>query len=366
MCSDYVVSELFFTRIVDHYSMTLFLLIIYLGHIMAATATKYTTLQQFVGKAAGEALTEKDVQKGLASTDKSVVKLARHAERRLKSPKVSKEEYSELNGSRILSSQIKMEAFSGGSVKSLINDSLPVLITDIKSFFNRFTSDTPTIGLRSNQRDFIKDVSKHAYLDIAPLTAYVPEGLSTTYLEYSKPLLESALHASGMLKSTLSDYTLFLGNLINNADSRLSVTNFTREHEKLERNRHILNGDIGDCFDKGSVRSEVSVDKVIDRNSDWEAVFNNINSAVKLIESVDRKALNKKIAESVTLLDIILKKIERDEFSGMSPEGINNLSMGAYQMASELEFFSITYYRILALATSVDNTLIHYNKVMKK
>lgn len=272
----------------------------------------------------------------------------------------------ELNRIRILSSQIKMEAFVGGDINTLLNESLPVLVEDVKSFFNRFTPITPSISLTSNENTFLKYVSKHAFLDIAPLSAYVPEGLECTYKEYSHPLTESVLHASNIINDVLSEYTVFLSHLISSKDVKLSITSFNKKYENLEKTRLVLNHELGKCFKLGSTKSEVSIGDVVYRNSEWKEVIDLTRSCTQTIESVDRKILNKKIAESVTLLNIILKKISNNELNGMSPEGINNLSTGAYQVAAELEFFSITYYRVLAFVNSIDKTIDHFNKIIKE
>ena len=326
--------------------------------------SKYTSLNQFLGKAAGETLTEKDIQKGLNSNDPHVVKMAKNAEKALnRKSKVSKEDLTELNAARILSAQIGMEAFAGGDISILLTDSFPTLVHDIKNFFSRFVPNAPGVALNFNEYDFIKRVNKHNYLDISPLTAYVPEGLDVTYLKYSNELMLSAIHASGVLNGIMSKYTVFLSQLINSNDVKLSTLSFSNEHVGLTTAREKLNDDIGKCFKHGSTKAETTLGKVTERNSDWKEVLDKSQAIIKLINSVDRSALNKKIHESVTYLNIILNKIERHELNNSSPEVVNNLSSGAYQVASELEFFSITYYRILAFVNSIENTVTHFNKV---
>ena len=328
--------------------------------------SKYVSFQQFLGKAAGETINEKDIQKGLASTDPHVVKMAKNAEKVLnRKNKISKEEFSELNSTRILSAQITMEAFAATDLTALITDSLPILANDIKEYFNRFVPNQPGVIIEFSESKFIKDVNKHIYTDISPLTAYVPEGLNVTYLKYAEKLLPAAIHASKVLDDVMSHYTIFLAGLINNKDSKLNTISFNKIHEKLTSERNELNSELGKCFKNNSVKAEVTLGDVVDRNSDWKYVIDTTNELMKLINSVNRNTLNKKIKESVTYLDIILDKIERKEMNNTSPEVVDNLSTGAYQVASELEFFSIVYYRILTYVNCVNNTVEHFNKVLK-
>lgn len=270
----------------------------------------------------------------------------------------------DLNNMRIQSKQVSLEAFSGGDIKSLLTNTFPGIVEDVKSFFNKFSPNEPGIGLTSNEYAFIKDLSKHSYLDISPLTAYVPEGLDVTYLEYSEVLLGVVDHSVNIL-SILGEYSAFISQLINNNDGKLSTSPLLRQGD-LEKARAKLNSELGKCFKHGSTKAEVNIGTVIKRNADWEHVFKNTAGLSKLINSVDRKFLNKKIQECATLLDVVIEKSKRGELEGMSPQALSNLSSGVYQVASELEFFSITYFRVLAFTTSVDRTIKHFEEVFDK
>jgi len=329
--------------------------------------SKYASFHQFLGKASGEALTEKDIQRGLNSSDPEIVKMANAAAKYVHAKKkVAKEEYAELNSARIMTTSMVMEAFAGGDIIAMLNDSLPILVTDIKSFFNRFLPDQIGIAMTFNEAAFIKDISKHSYLDISPLAAFVPEGLNTTYLKYSVVLEAAAAHASVVIIGAINEYSVYLAQLISNNDMKLSTKSFSRNHEVAEKQRITFNEEIGKCFKHGSTVAETNIGNVIDRNADWQHVFNYAETILKMVNSVDRKALNKKIAECSHYLDIILEKVKRNEFEGMTPEAIQNLSSGAYSMACDLEFFSTIYYRALALITSINNTVNHYEKVLMK
>ena len=327
--------------------------------------SKHTSLQAFLGKAAGEKLTEKDIQKGLSSTDANVVRMAKNAARTL-NKKVAKEDYGDLNGMRIQVAQVGMEAFAGANIAKLMTDTLPSLVTDVKMFFGRFNPNELGITLKINEREFIKEINKHSYLDISPLAAFVPEGLDVPYLQYTIVLEGAAMHISNILTGVMNSYSVFLGQLISNPDAALSTVSFNKDHESLEKSRLQLNMELGACFKNGSTKTEVSIKDVVDRNSDWAEVIKSANTIMELVNSVNRNVLNKKINECSEYLDIILEKIKRDELKNLSPEGIKNLSLGAYNIASELEFYSAIYYKALAYITSIEQTTEHFEKVFKR
>jgi hypothetical protein len=321
---------------------------------------------EWLGKKKDAEITEADVAKGLKSADKKVQAMAKVAEKKLNNAKkkiAAESEFTDLNSLRISSARISLEAFSGGDTASLLTGVFPGIVDDVKSFFSQFMPSAPGLTLGFNEHDFIKSISKHSYMDIMPLAAFVPEGMDTTYLKYSKELMRASEHAAEVI-NVLNRYSLFLGQLINNSDAKLSSTKMS-DYKGLEIERLKLNEELGKCFKHGSTQAETTIGKVIDRNSDWPKVFEETNVIMKLMNNVNRDTLNKKIKECVELLDIILAKVKRNEFQGMSPQGISNLSEGAYMIASELEFFAAVYYKAIGLSTSVERTIQHYKGIFK-
>jgi hypothetical protein len=62
---------------------------------------------------------------------------------------------------------------------------------------------------------------------------------------------------------------------------------------------------------------------------------------------------------------MIIDKIQKNEIEHVSPEVTQNLAFGAYEVAREIEFFSVVYYKVLALTTSVDATTVKVNNFIK-
>ena len=54
------------------------------------------------------------------------------------------------------------------------------------------------------------------------------------------------------------------------------------------------------------------------------------------------------------MLDLIEKKISRQELEGVTPQIVTELSEGAYQMASQLEMYSTVWYKVQNFVTAVN------------
>lgn len=268
--------------------------------------------------------------------------------------------------------RVALEAGLVQDLQGLIRNVFPDIKAELTGFFQRFMPDEKGIALTSRQNDFLREITKHPYLDIAPLGAFVPEGLNVNYLDYLEVLTPAVIHAVGEHAKegelsggvgAINDYVSYLGALINIHDHQRSTKDFEREVKVREAERTTLNKELGKCFKLGSTRTDVSVGQVVSRNNDWEKVFHQSDALVKAVNSVDRKVLNKKIAECTSLLDIIQKKIERQEFDTVSPETVKNLAGLAYNMAAELEFYVAIYYKVAALAEAINRTVQHFENV---
>lgn len=271
----------------------------------------------------------------------------------------------QLNQLRIDRDRIAIEAFSGADVKTLLFTTFPSMVKELIGFTDQFQPDAPAIVMTSRQAEFVKEISKHPYLEISAFAAFTPEGLNVTYHKYSSELLLAVMHASRILAGGMTAYSTFLAQLVTNTEQKFSSVSFDKAYKDLAQERNKLNTAIGDCFKRGSTKTESTLGDVIDRNGDWQHVFHNGDNMTKLINSVDRKALNKKINECKELLEVIIKKIDRNEFDSMSPQVIKNLSDGAFQIASELEFYAVVYYRVLAFTNAVNRTVTHCQQILK-
>lgn len=258
-------------------------------------------------------------------------------------------------------------AASSSSLGELVQSIFPSIVSELTGFINRFNPLEKGIHLTHFSHTFMREIVKHNYMDITALMAYKPEGLSVPYLDYTEALLPSVDHSSQIINKVLGPYSTLLSQLITNPENQLSAHNqLTTMFSKYESDRSEMNNIIGKCFDKGSTQSETTYGNVVARNADWQKVFVNIDNMLKKINFVDRKALNKKVNECDELLHLLVEKIKKDQYKDISSEMVMNLSNGAYCVASELEMYSITYYRVLALSETVNHTVENVNRLLNK
>ncbi|MNU19586.1 hypothetical protein D3C71_78170 [compost metagenome] len=258
---------------------------------------------------------------------------------------------------------VALEAFTTPDVVGLLKRVFPSIKEEFGSFMARFSPNEQGLSLTGGQKVFLHDLGKHNYADVLALSAWTPEGLKVTYLEYAMVLDSAVAKASHLMDNVLVPYSAYLAQLVTNLDAKYSSENITLNYKAMAQDRDVMNAALGKCFVPGSSKAVATIGQVIKRNADWPAVFTTTDALVQTMNKIDRAALKKKIAECTDLLDRIAGKIKREEFEGVSPSVLQNLSDGAFQVASELEFYSVTYYKVLALTEAVNRTVKHFGEV---
>jgi hypothetical protein len=217
------------------------------------------------------------------------------------------------------------------------------------------TSAQATPFTKENKK-FLDLVNNIPFTEVRQLRAYKPEGMNCTYLTMLDALLESSEYAKGLYAHVVSPYSLYLASFLSNADTALSAESKRFEYSKLEEARDKRIEKFTSLYKADSYKTETAVGEVVQRNSDWSDVILKQKAVIDNFQSVDRNALKKEIDHCVNYLALIADNIKRNG-AKTRPEAAERLSLGAYQVAKEMEYFSNTYYRALGLSSAIDNTV---------
>lgn len=252
---------------------------------------------------------------------------------------------------------LAMEAFTLTDLQASLKRIFPSMIEGLKSFIGMFNSEQPALEVKKDQRAFLSKIGNSSYMDLMPIPCYVPEGLSENLVKYSAELLNHVKHSEEIMNKVLAPISTYTALLIGSKDRKFDTVGIVREMKKRETERNALLKSITDMYTAGSTNTAAKYSDLVGRNSDWDQVFRNLNEATKRINSVNRKEVNAKIAECVELFEVVQNKVAREELEGVSPEVTESLGEAVFQAAKELEYYSVTYYRVLALATAIEDSI---------
>ncbi len=271
----------------------------------------------------------------------------------------------DLTSLSIQSRKVALEAFAVSDVTGLLARVYPAINSTFTGLLGKFASDDPYKGLTGKQQDFMRLLTNHPYMDIRPLRVYTPEGLNSHYAAYSKTLLASAQYASKVLQDSLNPYSTFLSKILTNTGDRIGTQLFDADYAAMQKRREGLTADMSKCFKPGSTKTESTLGDVVGRNADWADLFKDADSITSFITSVDRKVLNRKVEDCVALVNKLQEQIKAGTFGDVSPQVVKNLAEGAYQIASELEFFALVYYRVLVFNECLNSSIAYITKTLQ-
>lgn len=260
---------------------------------------------------------------------------------------------------------VSQESFSMHGIVRSLQELLPAIQKNFHGFIQGFSKSEPAVQLKGNEREFMKQLEGRVYLNMAPMLAYVPEGLQVSYMEYLSVLKEAVMHCHANTQKILNDYSVYLAQIITNRQLKVSCMPHDSVYAKMEKERKMLSERLAACFRTGSSKAETTYGDVVSRNTEWLDVFKMLEMVDHAINTIRRDDLHKKAEECDRQLAIIIKQIRNDEFAGAGPEVVNNLSNGAYQAGAELEFFAAVYFRTVTINQAIGDTITKVGQILK-
>lgn len=218
------------------------------------------------------------------------------------------------------------------------------------------------VPLDKYQKAFLSEIESVPYTELRELRAFVPEGVSVTYLEYLKTLVPVTTYLKDIQRDVTSPYLFLLAQMVSDVNANISTKSEQATYEKLKSVRDEAYASLAKLYEKNSYKAVTKVGSVVERNADWKDVFTQLKSCVINVESVNRESIARQVKQCTDYLEIIYQNLSKDNAKSTSQEAAQNLAAGAYEVAQQLQFFSTTYYRVLALNGSVKNTIEHIQK----
>ena len=212
---------------------------------------------------------------------------------------------------------------------------------------------------------FLEHLKKINYLEMRELKAYVPAGLEVSYIEYIEALKPVVASLQRIVADVLNPYAHFLAGVVSDKRAALATDFFSFNHKEIETKRKEAYASISKCFSSTNNQETTTIAKVVGRNSDWPDIFKEVKALTTALKSVNRSTVMHLTKQCEDYLSIIHDNLHSNKLDKVTPEVANTLAQGAYQVASELEHFSIVYYRVLSLEGCISNTVDKVNSVLE-
>ena len=263
---------------------------------------------------------------------------------------------------------ISLEASTPSQALKAVTDRLPGFVSDVKEFVSDILSGSDQPGPQlTNTRKIKKALRDVNYTSLSPITVYVPDGLSVTYLEYVRVLEQGQDICDGLDENVLEPFNKWISEMLTNPESLRSLRNIDSLKGLDIHDVDTVKRDIAQCFSEESAVVERPYNEVVLSNNEFDTVLSKLNSLVDRQSATNRTALVEKVELITENLDTLIARIDDDpETYQMSGKNMRTLSELAYVMGREIEFYSIYAYQLRDLVLRVNETVEKLEKAIKR
>lgn len=237
-----------------------------------------------------------------------------------------------------------------------IKEKLPSFFNSLRGFVDnklfsfQFTNTTFDfkIGTKAQNTDYTK-VRKDQVI--------VPHGLAVTYLEYLSVLDRCQDHCDSLFSSVLIPFEKYLGKLLSNPDDLRSM----RENGIIDtvygRDLDSLKSTLSKAFDR-RVGDKVPYGDLIQRQRDVSSVIKSFNELKERTKAIKHKDVTDTVNLIVSHMDTLIERMDDEpEVYKASGITISSLTKLSYLLASEVEFYAVHNYNVIALEGSIKEAL---------
>ena len=261
---------------------------------------------------------------------------------------------------------INNSAAIGSSVERLTRffDGFMPRISSAFEIVKSFSSKPKYEGLQKEQMELLSKLERHSYHEVRLIKAFVPENFTGTFLPYAKELEKSIDHALSFNQEMLDPYVFFLAGIASEKFARLSSVDHVQNNKKYEQKRVEIEKELVSFFKSSKYETTSTVSEVCERNADWKEILEVMQQISLKMHKLNLSALQTKTAQAEDYLEAIYLLVRNNQMQNATTEVLNHLVDGAYQIACELEFISVTYYRSLTITQAVKDTIESIKKAI--
>jgi hypothetical protein len=239
---------------------------------------------------------------------------------------------------------------------------LPAIKDDLQSSVGAVTSMLSDVNLPELSKfsvlatGFLKTSFKESDLEkFSKVFISVPEGFMGNILTYTGDLEESLKFYETQTAPFIKEFYITVSAFVTNKDRKLSIKDDTSKYSRLEKERTTLEKVISKSFNTGNV-GRVVFSEPYNSVGEFNQTMANVAKLVKKIESYKLDAITKQVKQIVDVLDIAIRSAKNGDYTNASKESLMNLANGTFELAKQLEFISVTIYRVKALQFAVKET----------
>lgn len=204
-------------------------------------------------------------------------------------------------------------------------------------------------------KDGVRTLFSKPYIDLRHTSAYVPSGMTDTYMNYLVSLQKCIEATTTLQQRVLIPFTRYLAENVNNTEELLKGNGVSvKGFDPINIDK--LSSDLAKHFKRGSNLTKVKFSNVFGNLEDVKNVKVLTDELIAKSMNVIHKEVISSMDQISDHLDILTEKLAEDEFAEVSKRAADLLYKLAYSTARELEFYSIVQYQLKASMVALFDT----------
>lgn len=248
-------------------------------------------------------------------------------------------------------------------------DVLANLTSTVKKFFPSLVEElAPAMTALNGLVDFKKTTTELSKLDnkivseakalhfdeLAPVILPVPEGFTGIVSDYQDTILAALEYVKKTSIEAVNDFYVELAAVVSNKNMKIGLRDTTAGTKELTKSRELEIEAVSAFFNKASNVSTQTYKTAVGQHANLPEIFKKEAQIKDKLEGVKPQELNKRVKDISHVMDTLIKHVEQGHVEQLSPEVVRNLAEGMYEIANQVEFVAVTYYRAMALLTSIE------------
>lgn len=251
---------------------------------------------------------------------------------------------------------IAIESFSVSSaLKDFVTKFLP--FREVLKESNFVTNDTPVLSdeLSKEQRKIAMQLTGQVYMKIRDLQVPTLPHWSANVTDSYRDIQDFIKLMKEFNSNVINPYYTYLSVFISNAKARVDTKDDSFKYDKLKKNRELTLAHHANLFKEKSGSGSIVLHEIFARSADIALLFNNSYNVRREYDCVDFRAIKDGIQKCVEVIDVILVEAKNGTIADISPEVMQNMTKGAYEIAQQAELIAVLATTVIGYISMSDN-----------
>lgn len=232
--------------------------------------------------------------------------------------------------------------------------------TKITEMLKLVFKDEQPIFKKVSYRDYQRVLEKTSYPLIGDIHIFVPPGMSTDYLTYTKTLAGVQKEFLPVFMDNLRNYEVLVAKLLTNPEllTKLNTSDVTDGNV----DKHIET--INKVYSADNTEEMLAYKKVIKRNKDWEAVILAHDEGLDNFRPYPINEVHTRIKDVSETANTLSDYLHSDEYP-VNALTVKLLADNSYEIARQVELFALLYTKQAKLGVALADNVNRLVQALK-